>query len=393
MDLSNTKPTITVFVRYFLPGFKSGGPIRTIANIVDHLGMDFTFRIITSDRDALDDKPYPGMSLNKWNRLNNAFVYYLVPGIKSLLRLPTLINRSRPHAIYLNSFFSPRFTILPLICIRLRLAKKCSIVLAPRGEFAIEALKFKYWKKTSIIQLGRLMGFYNNIIWQASSEFEVNDIRRMMGDTAKRIVVAPNLPSRDRLDPGNPPRVRKNGIFSILFLSRISPIKNLDYAIRVISKIKTKVIFDIYGPVRDQDYWQECQELIATTGSKATISYKGSIHNSMVRNIMADYDLFFLPTRSENFGHVILESLSVGTPLLISNKTPWRDLEKKGVGWDLPLTNEAAFVEKIDYATSLSMEAYTNWKKFILCYAAELSQNSSALEANRDLFTQAIRMQ
>jgi glycosyltransferase involved in cell wall biosynthesis len=34
------------------------------------------------------------------------------------------------------------------------------------------------------------------------------------------------------------------------------------------------------------------------------------------------YDYFVLPTLGENFGHAIVESLSLGLPVIISNKTP-----------------------------------------------------------------------
>ena len=45
------KPVILVFLGNYLPGFKSGGPLRTIVNLVDNLSDEFEFLIITSDRD------------------------------------------------------------------------------------------------------------------------------------------------------------------------------------------------------------------------------------------------------------------------------------------------------------------------------------------------------
>src|SRR5690606_23072653 len=61
------KPVILTFVHYYLPGYKSGGPVRTIANMVEHLSDQLDFWIVTSDRDALDSDPYPNVTIDAWN--------------------------------------------------------------------------------------------------------------------------------------------------------------------------------------------------------------------------------------------------------------------------------------------------------------------------------------
>jgi len=55
---------ILTSVGYYLPGYKAGGPIRTLANMVDKLGDDFQFKIVTADRDFDDMKPYPEIKLD-----------------------------------------------------------------------------------------------------------------------------------------------------------------------------------------------------------------------------------------------------------------------------------------------------------------------------------------
>jgi len=47
----SAKPTVLAFTACYLPGYKGGGPIRSVANIVDRLGEEFSFRIFTGDRD------------------------------------------------------------------------------------------------------------------------------------------------------------------------------------------------------------------------------------------------------------------------------------------------------------------------------------------------------
>jgi glycosyltransferase involved in cell wall biosynthesis len=68
---------------------------------------------------------------------------------------------------------------------------------------------------------------------------------------------------------------------------------------------------------------------------------------------LAGYDLFLLPTRGENFGHAIFDALEVGLPVLISDQTPWRDLERIGAGWSLPLADPDRFAATIDRLAAL----------------------------------------
>jgi len=105
----NLKPTILTFVGYYLPGYKSGGPVRTIANMVDHLGDELDFRIVTSDRDAMDAEPYAEVTVEKWNQVGNAQVYYISPKRRSLPGIADLIQHTTYDVLYLNSFFKILF--------------------------------------------------------------------------------------------------------------------------------------------------------------------------------------------------------------------------------------------------------------------------------------------
>jgi len=45
MNKQIQKLNIFVFMAYYLPGFKSGGPVRALENMIDHLGDEFNFKI------------------------------------------------------------------------------------------------------------------------------------------------------------------------------------------------------------------------------------------------------------------------------------------------------------------------------------------------------------
>lgn len=359
--------------------------------MVEHLGKEIDFWIVTSDRDITDTQPYSGVTPNCWTRVGHAHVLYTSPQNRTIAAFTDLIRRTPHDVLYLNSFFEPTFALKPLLALRSRRAPRKPIVLAPRGEFSEAAVAIKRWKKTPYIIASRLLRLHDNVTWHASSEYEQEDIRRVMGRAAKSTSVAPNL-SRPASAPGlGTSRKRQVGdTLRICFLSRITPKKNLDFALRALAHVSVPVEFNIYGPVSEEPYWALCEKLIGKLGRNVVVRSHGSIIPSAVPTIMAEHDLFFLPTRGENYGHVIAEALSAGTPVLIADTTPWRDLEAVGVGWDLPLDSRAGFVQRIEYCAGLGGQDYDDLRERARAYAAGRLHDPAIVEANRRLFLNAI---
>lgn len=321
--------TVLTFVRYYLPGYKSGGPIRSIVGMVESLSDQVNFLIVTSDRDAEDLHPYASVRVDEWNVVGKAKVFYASPRRQSLVSFSRLIRQTPHDILYLNSFFDPKFTLLPLLARALGLIPKSPTVIAPRGELSEGALSLKAWKKQPYLWVARATGLYNGLVWQASSELEAGDIRRVLGAVAQQIVVAPNIPPMNQVMNGVEEacssRSSLGGPLRVVFLSRITPKKNLDFALRVLARVSVPIEFHIYGPIRDETYWRRCQTLINEMPAHVSVYYHGSVPHELVPDVIASHDLFFLPTRGENFGHVIFEALATGTPVLISDRTPWND--------------------------------------------------------------------
>lgn len=386
------KPIVLTFVAYYLPGYKSGGPLRTIANLVEHLGDEFNFRIITGDREAQDTRSYPGVTVNTWSKVGKAQVFYATREHLSLGRLQGLLRNTPYDAVYLNSFFDRRFTIYPLILRRLRLIPHRPVLIAPRGEFSEGALNLKRGKKLAFIRMAQLCGLYEGVTWQASSSYEEADIRRVLGTTAKSCIVAPDMPPTvgDTRFEQSRHVPRENGPLRIIFLSRITPMKNLDFALRVLAQLPFPVHFNIYGPISDVDYWGSCLRLMNQLPTHVSATYHGPISHDHVAKVMAENDLFFLPSRGENYGHVIPEALSAGTPVLISDRTPWRNLADAGVGWDVPLESEATFVQKIIEFESLPIEDYMRMRWFVKRWIRERLTDTSVISANRAMLLRVL---
>lgn len=389
-------PRILVVLDYYLPGYKSGGPIRTIANVVERLGDEFEFYIVTSDRDFGDRHPYPGIVVGSWQQVGKARVLYLPRSAMSFSAWYRLLRDTSYDLIYLNSFFS-RLSIKTIMLRHMRLLPKKPIVLAPRGEFSPGALSLKSFKKRPYIIFARALGLYDDVIWQASSEYEMKDIIAVFGTRAtsgrSSIQIAPDLPPSppEDVNLGERP-IKQAGSARVVFLSRIARMKNLDFAIKLLTKVDGKVELDIYGPIVDQVYWKECQRLIELLPDNITVSYRGTVPPERASYLFSQYHLFLFPTRGENFGHVILEALNGGCPVLISDQTPWSQLATRQAGWILPLSEPEKFRRALNELVFMDQTAFNEMSGRARDYGRGFSKDPHLVRASRDLFLRALRM-
>lgn len=387
--LDNNKRVVLAFNKYFIPGYKAGGPIRTLANMVDRLADEFDFRIVTLDRDAGDAEPYRDIPKCEWMKSGNAHVYYLPRTKVSVLYLVRLIKKTRPDAIYLNSFFDACFTQKALIARRFCLLEDVPVILASRGEFSSGAMGLKSVKKQLYLKAARILGLYNGLTWQASTEREAEEIRLAFPPARNaRLKVARDLAPAVGTELATPDSrsVDSDHPLKVCFLSRVSPMKNLDFALRVLAHVTVPVHFTIYGPKEDASYWDECQALADELPENVSAEFYGSVTPHEVREHLEQHDVFLFPTRGENYGHVIFEALAAGLYVILSDQTPWQDLQERSVGTVLPLSDERGFAAAIEETASWSNEQWAQLRQNSVRYAAQVASDEETLQANRQLF-------
>lgn len=354
-----SQSSILIFARYYLPGFKAGGPIRSIKNIVNLLDSEYSIKIFTGDRDMHDQSPY-NLELNRW--LWSDFNHHLIRYNENLFDFKSIFKSIKvADHVYLNSFFDPHFSIIPLIVSRV-LRKQ--VVIAPRGEFAESALQIKGCKKKIYISFFKLFAFHKYVKWHATNPKEQNRVKLIFG-TDSQVCIANNIsvaPSK------NSWKKKRKPYLDLFFLARISPMKNLQFALQVVSRVKAQVKFSIYGPVDDSNYWADCQKLIHKLPTNIQVKYSGSLKHDEISDTISRHDFLFLPTKGENFGHSIAECLSNGTPIIISDRTPWVDLKEKGIGWDIPLNDAASYIDTLEAIALLSNGDYAQMSERAMLY-------------------------
>ena len=158
----------------------------------------------------------------------------------------------------------------------------------------------------------------------------------------------------------------------------------------ILEQLDLEAHYDIYGPVEDEAYWERCQEIIRRLPPNIRVSYGGVLSHDEVFSTLARYHLFFLPTTGENFGHVIWEALSAGCLLLISDRTPWRNLQALEVGWDVSLDDAPRFKALIERVAGMDAAEFQRRSKCAQTYARKVAGNETTLQANRQLFLKAL---
>jgi len=370
-----------LFADWFAPGYKAGGPIRSCVNFAGHMSDSYELYVFTSDRDLDSDRPYDNIKADEWTSGDGGFyLYYSSPANLSWRNIRAQLVRIQPDYIYLNSMFSPRFAVMPLLICRLH-GLQSKIVLSPRGMLRSSALQFKPGKKKIFLRLFRLLGLSKRIDFLASDETEANDVRRYFGPGAK-VTLIPNFPAALPAKPGI--IAKQQGGLSMIYIGRVHPIKNTDYLLDVLAQVRADVRLTIIGSLEDKAFWAVCQEKIARLPPNISVRYAGELPNHELPPIIASHHIFVLPTRGENFGHAIFEALSMGKPVLISDQTPWRHLREAKAGWDLPLEQPDTFRQAIEQAAAFDQQEYTAWctatRRFVEEYLAGLQLKNEYLK-------------
>lgn len=374
------RPKVLIFNDWYTPGYKAGGPVRGMVNMVDHTRDRFDYHIITRNTEYTEEEPYPGITPDTWTTLpGGERVWYASKQGTSAATWRRLLKQEKWNVIYINGLYSWWYNILPLWLTRntaaLRIVGVC-------GMLASGALVHGTVKKMLFLSLARMVDLYKGVRFHATNEEEAGDVRKHVLRHAD-VPVVPNLPRKSTVE--HPRAPKEPGAVKLVSIARIAVEKNTLFAITSLMRVKGTVDFNLYGPVYDESYWAKCQEAIAQLPAHVRVRYLGNLPSEEVLPVLAAHHALYMPSLGENFGHTMLEAVSVGCPLLISNRTPWRKLEARKAGWDLPLDRPAAFTETVERLCSMDAEAYAPWAAGALALGAERLNDPQAMADTLEL--------
>lgn len=378
------KPKVAVLIDWYLPGFRAGGPVKSCHNLVSSLKHKIDFEVITTNVDFGETSPYPNISPNQWIEQDAIKIYYFSKENLSFSKLKALLKERSYDFIYLNSLFSIPFTVFPLVLSRF-FSLKSKIILAPRGMLRKSALAIKPTKKKVFLTIWKLLNLSRAVIFQATDEQELNDISKKF--PKKEIRFASNLPYLNF--EYSSPLQKESCKARLAFISRISVVKGLHIFLEQLAqtKIESEIIFDIFGPIEDENYWHSCLEIIAKMPKNIQVQRRGTLSYHEVSEKLFEYHFFILTTAGENFGHAIFEAFSAGKPVLISDQTPWTKLQEKNIGWDIDLAQAKVIQDIIVEMVEMNNEIYQKMSDSTFNFAKKYAENEQLIQDSLNLFS------
>ena len=308
----------------------SGGPSRSIVQLADALAKkeDLLISIFSQKLRATKvinpgDEKVSSLVVNTSSILSHKF------SIVAFYKLYKIFKKNKPSIVHSHGIWSLHNHWAVFLARR----NNIPLIIHTRGMLMTDALKFKTVKKNIVMSLFQRKDIECADILIATSKAERDSLRDL--GFLKPIAVIPNGIEIKNQRNTYQERValRQDRQRTVLFLSRIHPIKGLLNLVKAWSKISTNGWkLRIVGPDTD-GHLKDVVSLADELNISDTIEYLGEVFDEEKSRLYSDSDLFILPSFSENFGVVVLEALSYGIPVITTQNAPWSDLEKYNCGW------------------------------------------------------------
>jgi glycosyltransferase involved in cell wall biosynthesis len=315
------------------PLYSFGGPVRSISNMANVLSIDNEVAVIS-----------PSKNLN--GKIDKKALSYSNDTLKVIYSKDTVQTVSKmlsnTDLLWINSFF----VYETLVFLFQVLYKKKLLIISPRGQLNQKALSLgkKHFKQI-FITVFKL--FHRKVVFHATSSEERLDIERLFPRSDVHCI--PNLSMLK-------PNINKVNSKKIVFFSRITPKKGLLELLHHMSELDSDYSLDIYGfsEPKDKAYWENCEKLIKLNPK---VSFCGSIDDGDFSFLAKKYTFFIFPSFNENYGHVIIESLSVGLiPILKNGNTPFSDVIGEDIGLNFEFGDLKGIIERINLLNEYDLE-------------------------------------
>ena len=225
---------------------------------------------------------------------------------------------------------------------------RIKLIHSPRGTLAKEALKISKLKKELVWRLIQKRALSKVDLFHATSVKEFNEILTFFPN--KKIITIPigiDIPDLAR---------NKSKRNEVVFIGRIHPIKNLEMLIESwisLKEVTKDYTLRIIGPGKPEYK----RSIISAANLANNIYVEEALYGEVKFDILSSSKWSILFSKSENFGVSVLESLSVGTPVITSEGTPWEILNSSEAGIWIPL-NKKALTEKLEWIINLDDTEY-----------------------------------
>lgn len=370
---------IVMSADWFYPA-QTGGPSNAIywqAKALTRAGHDVT--VVATAQDLP-----PMIPLDQWLTLDCGRVmytrnpYFYLP-IKHIWYGWQAIREA--DIVHVNSLFYPASAVWVLMS---RLVNK-PIVWSPHGELSPAALHSRPILKKGLLMVFRWLG--SPVWFHATCTAEVAHIQQHFGRDAR----VGQLQNRMELPPVVAP-VSTDQPY-LLFMGRLHPIKAIDQLLEALSAStlfrQSKYHLLIAGPDSDKTYARKLRQQVQTLTLSAKVTFVGAVRGHRKEQLYANARLLVLPSHSENFGNVVIESLAQGTPVIASIHTPWQVLETERAGQWVPNDPES-LQRSIELFLTMPADEYEPYRTRALALARRDYDSSAGTALWEDFYNRVL---
>lgn len=344
-------------VEVFYPS-QAGGPANTVYWLTKHLKRSGHEPIVVSSDKGLR----PDVVLNEWQDTDAGRIIYIrtkflnVPIGQTLSALSQVF---RADVVHLSSIFYPAAFLTALFA-RV-LGKK--IVWSPRGELSDYSLNYSGKRKKPILWI--LQTFIGSrATFHSTSIEETEDIKRRFGGDSKVFLI----PNYIEVEPVT--NVEQQDF--LLYIGRFHPKKAIDELIKAAARSEAFITSDRVLKIAGRgkpEHEKALTDLVAELALENRVEFVGHVEGEQKNKLLAEAYFTFMPSHTENFGIVVLESLAQNTPVVASIHTPWESLETERVGfWTGNSVDELSRI--IDRVITMETDEYAGYRnrsrKFVL---------------------------
>jgi glycosyltransferase involved in cell wall biosynthesis len=381
------KKRILIFYDHYYPAWKAGGPVQSLVNLVRQLYNDYELYVICKPHEMNEQSTLPGISVNKWiDWEGKAKVYYRDYAGGNYYQLKELIASVNPDAIFINGLFTLHFNIRPLqyAVAYCKQHTNCKLILSARGMLHPGALSQKSLKKKIFLNFFKLAGWHKAVHWHATDEQELQYIKQQFGEHMQ-VLVAGNFPN---LLPVTSMPEKKEQELMMGTVALISPMKNHLAVLQALQKSMDSIQWHIYGPVKDAAYWKECEQVITKLPKNITVVYHGELSPADLTKAMGQFQVFIMPSKSENFGHALLEALSAGKPVITTNTTPFKYLQEAKAGYTVNINKlDKELSVAIALFAAMNNTEFDEHSKAAAAFATSFVETNLITQQYQTLFT------
>lgn len=310
-------------------------------------GVSMYMQLLTKDLGQLVDLLVVTRPTNNPLPLENCKLEYLPLPISKLWKFRDqwidILKRERPDVVHINGIWMIQTWIIQ----REALQMGIKTYITTHGMLEPWIINRHPLKKKIALFFFQRKALRQAVALVATADTEKRNIDNLGYN--KNVVVIPNGIDISAIKMKHDWTLKKR----ILYLSRIHVKKGIELLLDALNLMEDKLEgYEVIIAGEGEDSYVEMLKERAKKFNCVKITFMGGVYGEQKWNLYRNSDFFVLPSYTENFGYVIAESLSCGTPVITTKDTPWEDLEKYNCGCWIE-RNVLAFVTAISNFVSL----------------------------------------